>query len=86
MCLFYFLPQDFGIDRNLSEKLMDIESLTPAARGSLEKVGVGTIHSLVIGVFEGSPSTSDVFSGVSSFIKALTFWREKHQKEKETKA
>ena len=38
--MFCFSPsQDFGIDKNLSEKLMDIESLEPALRGSLEKVG-----------------------------------------------
>ena len=37
--MFCFSPsQDFGIDKNLSEKLMDIESLEPALRGSLEKV------------------------------------------------
>ena len=33
-----FVLQDFGIDKNLSERIMDIEN-NPALRGSLEKVG-----------------------------------------------
>ncbi|XP_076445339.1 uncharacterized protein LOC143283111 [Babylonia areolata] len=38
-----FKDVDFGIDKNLSEKLMDIESLEPALRGSLEKDFDGTL-------------------------------------------
>ncbi|KAL8584453.1 hypothetical protein ACOMHN_032072 [Nucella lapillus] len=38
-----FKDVDFGIDKNLSEKLMDIENLEPALRGSLEKDFEGTL-------------------------------------------
>ncbi|KAK7107171.1 centrosomal protein of 164 kDa-like isoform X2 [Littorina saxatilis] len=38
-----FKDVDFGIDKNLSEKLMDIENLEPALRGSLEKDFDGTL-------------------------------------------
>lgn len=35
--------QDFGIDKNLSERIMDIELLEPQLRGSLEKDVDGTL-------------------------------------------
>ena len=51
--MFCFSPsQDFGIDKNLSEKLMDIESLEPALRGSLEKVSFIMFSGSDIAVYE----------------------------------
>ena len=50
-----FVIQDFGIDKNLSERIMDIEN-DPALRGSLEKVGL--LYDIVTSGLIHFPSSS----------------------------
>ena len=43
-----FYPQDFGLDKNLSEKLLEFENLEPGLRGSLEKVSAYSLIDFTI--------------------------------------